>query len=132
MFLNAALKNGYIRIWTLVSRINSLLVLVFSWDLSTMRKYRISLGLSFKLMSLFSSSHVSVTGVCLFVFLPLSQSPNTALPEGVRWVGCQGSQPHLRRYPCGVWTLFHVLTVQAKNVGGTGTHNHTHNEFVLL
>ncbi|KAM8744623.1 sulfhydryl oxidase 1 [Acanthopagrus schlegelii] len=46
-------------------------------------------------------------------------SPNTALPEGVRWVGCQGSQPHLRRYPCGVWTLFHVLTVQAKNVGGT-------------
>ncbi|KAM9848593.1 sulfhydryl oxidase 1 [Aulostomus maculatus] len=37
-----------------------------------------------------------------------------ALPEGERWVGCQGSQPHFRRYPCGVWTLFHVLTVQAK------------------
>ncbi|XP_040896863.1 sulfhydryl oxidase 1 [Toxotes jaculatrix] len=48
-----------------------------------------------------------------------AQSPDTALPEGVRWVGCQGSQPHLRRYPCGVWTLFHVLTVQAKNVGGS-------------
>ncbi|KAG7230761.1 hypothetical protein INR49_019575 [Caranx melampygus] len=28
-----------------------------------------------------------------------SQAPHTALPEGVRWVGCQGSQPHLRRYP---------------------------------
>ncbi|XP_023257716.1 sulfhydryl oxidase 1 [Seriola lalandi dorsalis] len=44
-----------------------------------------------------------------------AQSPDTALPEGVRWVGCQGSQPHFRRYPCGVWTLFHVLTVQATN-----------------
>ncbi|KAG7261490.1 hypothetical protein CRUP_002961, partial [Coryphaenoides rupestris] len=30
------------------------------------------------------------------------------------WVGCQGSKPHFRRYPCGMWTLFHVLTVQAK------------------
>ncbi|XP_059196889.1 sulfhydryl oxidase 1 [Centropristis striata] len=48
-----------------------------------------------------------------------AQSPNTALPEGVRWVGCQGSQPYLRRYPCGMWTLFHVLTVQAKNANGT-------------
>ncbi|XP_054458885.1 sulfhydryl oxidase 1 [Anoplopoma fimbria] len=48
-----------------------------------------------------------------------AQSPDTALPEGERWVGCQGSQPHLRRYPCGMWTLFHVLTVQAKNTGGT-------------
>ncbi|XP_070765510.1 sulfhydryl oxidase 1 [Enoplosus armatus] len=48
-----------------------------------------------------------------------AQSPDTALPEGVRWVGCQGSQPYLRRYPCGMWTLFHVLTVQAKSAGGT-------------
>ncbi|XP_075944041.1 sulfhydryl oxidase 1 [Anarhichas minor] len=48
-----------------------------------------------------------------------AQSPDTALPEGVRWVGCQGSQPHFRRYPCGMWTLFHVLTVQAKNARGT-------------
>uniref|UniRef100_A0A3Q3JRP4 Sulfhydryl oxidase n=1 Tax=Monopterus albus TaxID=43700 RepID=A0A3Q3JRP4_MONAL len=45
-----------------------------------------------------------------------AQSPDAALPVGVRWVGCQGSQPHLRRYPCGVWTLFHVLTVQANNI----------------
>ncbi|XP_031163256.1 sulfhydryl oxidase 1 isoform X2 [Sander lucioperca] len=46
-----------------------------------------------------------------------AQSPDTALPEGERWVGCQGSRPHLRRYPCGMWTLFHALTVQAKNAG---------------
>lgn len=41
------------------------------------------------------------------------QASDAALPEGVRWVGCQGSQPHFRGYPCGLWTLFHVLTVQA-------------------
>ncbi|TKS74429.1 Sulfhydryl oxidase 1 [Collichthys lucidus] len=50
-----------------------------------------------------------------------AQSPDTALPEGVRWVGCQGSQPHLRRFPCGMWTLFHVLTVQAKSTSPRGT-----------
>ncbi|XP_037625981.1 sulfhydryl oxidase 1 [Sebastes umbrosus] len=65
-----------------------------------------------------------------------AQSPDASLPEGVRWVGCQGSQPHLRRYPCGVWTLFHVLTVQAKNAGGTdpqevlsALRNYVHNFF---
>ncbi|XP_061895501.1 sulfhydryl oxidase 1 [Entelurus aequoreus] len=47
------------------------------------------------------------------------QVPDAALPEGVRWVGCQGSQPHFRRYPCGVWTLFHLLTVQAKKSAGS-------------
>ncbi|XP_011613149.2 sulfhydryl oxidase 1 [Takifugu rubripes] len=48
-----------------------------------------------------------------------AQSPNTTLPQGARWVGCQGSQPHYRGYPCGVWTLFHVLSVQAKKDEGT-------------
>ncbi|KAL7829059.1 hypothetical protein SRHO_G00326930 [Serrasalmus rhombeus] len=28
------------------------------------------------------------------------------LPAGVRWVGCQGSRPQFRGYPCAVWTLF--------------------------
>jgi thiol oxidase len=30
-----------------------------------------------------------------------------------RWIGCQSDKIGLRRYPCGVWTLFHFLTVQA-------------------
>ncbi|XP_071201602.1 sulfhydryl oxidase 1-like isoform X2 [Salvelinus alpinus] len=47
-----------------------------------------------------------------------AEVPNAALPEGVRWVGCQGSKPHFRRYPCGMWTLFHVLTVQAEEAAG--------------
>ncbi|XP_004068424.1 sulfhydryl oxidase 1 isoform X1 [Oryzias latipes] len=51
-----------------------------------------------------------------------AQVPDAALPEGERWVGCQGSQPHFRRYPCGVWTLFHVLTVQADSAGASNPH----------
>lgn len=29
------------------------------------------------------------------------------------WIGCEGSNAMYRRYPCGLWTLFHTLTVQA-------------------
>ncbi|GIY53600.1 sulfhydryl oxidase 1 [Caerostris extrusa] len=29
------------------------------------------------------------------------------------WVGCQGSEPKYRGYPCSLWMLFHTLTVQA-------------------
>lgn len=35
------------------------------------------------------------------------------LGEQLQWVGCQGSKAGLRGYPCSLWTLFHVLTVQA-------------------
>ncbi|XP_060697529.1 LIM/homeobox protein Lhx3 isoform X2 [Hemiscyllium ocellatum] len=35
------------------------------------------------------------------------------LTNRVEWVGCQGSQPQYRGYPCSLWTLFHTLTVQA-------------------
>lgn len=33
----------------------------------------------------------------------------------LNWIGCEGSQQMYRRYPCGLWTLFHTLTVQAAN-----------------
>lgn len=33
-----------------------------------------------------------------------------------KWVGCQGSRPTLRGYPCAMWTLFHVLSVSAADV----------------
>ncbi|XP_076854272.1 sulfhydryl oxidase 2 isoform X2 [Brachyhypopomus gauderio] len=35
------------------------------------------------------------------------------LSQRAQWVGCQGSSAALRGYPCSLWTLFHVLTVQA-------------------
>lgn len=47
------------------------------------------------------------------------QKSDSMLPEGVRWVGCQGSQARYRGYPCSVWTLFHVLTVQAEATGSS-------------
>ncbi|XP_040819361.1 sulfhydryl oxidase 2 [Ochotona curzoniae] len=36
-----------------------------------------------------------------------------SLPNRTTWVGCQGSRPELRGYPCSLWTLFHTLTVRA-------------------
>uniref|UniRef100_A0A8C5SHP6 Sulfhydryl oxidase n=1 Tax=Laticauda laticaudata TaxID=8630 RepID=A0A8C5SHP6_LATLA len=39
--------------------------------------------------------------------------PNAILPERPHWVGCHGSKPQFRGFPCGLWTLFHHLTVQA-------------------
>uniref|UniRef100_A0A3B3Z9L1 Sulfhydryl oxidase n=1 Tax=Periophthalmus magnuspinnatus TaxID=409849 RepID=A0A3B3Z9L1_9GOBI len=33
------------------------------------------------------------------------------LGADLRWVGCQGSAPGFRGYPCALWTLFHVLSV---------------------
>uniref|UniRef100_F7B5Y7 Sulfhydryl oxidase n=1 Tax=Ornithorhynchus anatinus TaxID=9258 RepID=F7B5Y7_ORNAN len=35
------------------------------------------------------------------------------LTHHVQWVGCQGSRPELRGYPCSLWKLFHILSVQA-------------------
>uniref|UniRef100_A0A8C5MZD2 Sulfhydryl oxidase n=1 Tax=Leptobrachium leishanense TaxID=445787 RepID=A0A8C5MZD2_9ANUR len=35
------------------------------------------------------------------------------LTSRLQWVGCQGSEPGLRGYPCSLWKLFHTLTVQA-------------------
>lgn len=35
------------------------------------------------------------------------------LAKKVNWIGCQGSEPHFRGFPCSLWVLFHFLTVQA-------------------
>lgn len=31
------------------------------------------------------------------------------------WMGCKGTFPQFRGYPCGLWTMFHTLTIQAYN-----------------
>lgn len=36
-----------------------------------------------------------------------------------RYVGCQGSSSDFRGYSCGLWTLFHYLTVRAANNDAT-------------
>lgn len=60
-----------------------------------------------------ASSTSSITP-CLSV---LQASHPAVLPTNVTWVGCQGSEPHFRGYPCGLWTVFHLLTVQAAQSG---------------
>ena len=50
-----------------------------------------------------------------------SEHPNWR-QEVSEWQGCRGSQPHLRGYPCSLWTLFHVLTVSfAAEKGGAAS-----------
>ncbi|CAM4603295.1 sulfhydryl oxidase 1 [Caretta caretta] len=48
------------------------------------------------------------------------QAPEV-LSNNMTWVGCQGSKPHFRGYPCSLWTLFHLLTVQATRYRRLGT-----------
>ncbi|XP_021516185.1 sulfhydryl oxidase 1 isoform X1 [Meriones unguiculatus] len=48
-----------------------------------------------------------------------SRKEGFVLAEKANWVGCQGSEPHFRGFPCSLWVLFHFLTVQA--------HRHSEN-----
>lgn len=41
------------------------------------------------------------------------------LMANTTWVWCQGSEPEFRGFPCSLWTLFHVLTVQSVTSDGT-------------
>ncbi len=63
-------------------------------------------------------------------FLFPVQISGVFLGAELRWVGCQGSRAGLRGYPCSLWTLFHVLTVQhdatPTALENTGKHTHTH------
>uniref|UniRef100_A0A8C8Z6W7 Sulfhydryl oxidase n=1 Tax=Prolemur simus TaxID=1328070 RepID=A0A8C8Z6W7_PROSS len=42
-----------------------------------------------------------------------NRKEGAVLAEKVNWVGCQGSEPQFRGFPCSLWLLFHLLTVQA-------------------
>ncbi|KAL8559832.1 hypothetical protein ACOMHN_030168 [Nucella lapillus] len=52
-----------------------------------------------------------LTGETWLAAINSSQDKEAFLPDKVRWVGCRGSLPRYRGYPCGLWMLFHVLTV---------------------
>ena len=41
-----------------------------------------------------------------------SNQPQSYLPKIEKYINCLGSKPQFRGYPCGLWTLFHVLTVR--------------------
>ncbi|KAM4720725.1 sulfhydryl oxidase 1 [Rhinophrynus dorsalis] len=48
------------------------------------------------------------------------QDQNAVLSSDVLFVGCQGSKPEFRGFPCSLWTLFHVLLVQASELSSQG------------
>ncbi|XP_065198514.1 sulfhydryl oxidase 1-like [Sycon ciliatum] len=58
------------------------------------------------------------------------QSPSASLPHKIRWVGCAGSVPGKRGFPCGLWTLFHTMTshcsllADGELLQGISTDNH--------
>jgi thiol oxidase len=50
----------------------------------------------------------------LIKMLPFQTSAFNDLPS--TWIACQGSAPNFGGYPCGLWTLFHTLTIQQKKL----------------
>nr|KAI8732205.1 sulfhydryl oxidase 1-like [Biomphalaria glabrata] len=55
----------------------------------------------------------SLTGEEWLEKIDQAQDADNYLPSVILWESCQGSSPHYRGYPCGMWTLFHVLTVES-------------------
>ncbi|CAH8474051.1 unnamed protein product [Heterobilharzia americana] len=59
-------------------------------------------------ISAWLNSKTSTTGREWTEFLKQIEFPIYKGP----FIGCNGSKPHYRGYPCGLWTLFHALTVE--------------------
>jgi len=66
-----------------------------------------------KLVSEYIQNNKSVSGAELGKFVNKYESLLNPYVTKQKWIGCEGSRSLYRRYPCGLWTLFHTLTVQA-------------------
>ncbi|KAM4861903.1 sulfhydryl oxidase 1 isoform 2-T2 [Thomomys bottae] len=66
-----------------------------------------------------------------FKFALDNRREDSVLAEKVNWVGCQGSQPHFRGFPCSLWVLFHTLTVQASQQSAESSHGPASGQEVL-
>ncbi|XP_053380728.1 sulfhydryl oxidase 2-like isoform X2 [Mercenaria mercenaria] len=71
----------------------------------------------FKVSAWLRSAGSDITGDQWITALDDKQSMEEFLPERIEWVGCAGSEARFRGYPCGMWTLFHTLTVAAYQKG---------------
>ncbi|XP_060571223.1 sulfhydryl oxidase 2-like isoform X2 [Ruditapes philippinarum] len=67
----------------------------------------------FRISAWLRTTSTEITGDQWITSLDEKQTMEEYLPEHVKWVGCKGSEPRFRGYPCGMWTLFHTLTVAA-------------------
>ncbi|XP_043232963.1 sulfhydryl oxidase 2-like [Amphibalanus amphitrite] len=61
-------------------------------------------------LKMFLKGKKRVGGAEIQRHLEKARSP---LPPHRPWHGCRGSQPGLRGYTCGLWSVFHAATVQA-------------------
>lgn len=59
------------------------------------------------------SKQNNITGEKFVIELDKLQTKDEFLPKMKDFIGCRGSEPRYRGYPCSLWTLFHTLTVQA-------------------
>lgn len=66
-----------------------------------------------KLVEYLRNLHSPLSGESWNTVIDNLQDNEAFIPFQVKWVGCQGSHPRYRGYPCGMWTLFHTLTVAA-------------------
>uniref|UniRef100_A0A0A9YL12 Sulfhydryl oxidase n=1 Tax=Lygus hesperus TaxID=30085 RepID=A0A0A9YL12_LYGHE len=55
-------------------------------------------------------------GLCQQRYHPVYLDPDNG------WLGCRGTLPMYRGFPCSMWTLFHTLTVQSYNKGAEDPH----------
>ncbi len=72
------------------------------------------------LKDLLSKINKQATGISGKQFRELADinKPNSYLPNNhVRYQYCVGSSPQYRGYPCGLWLLFHTLTVSQVESG---------------
>ncbi|CAH1787524.1 unnamed protein product, partial [Owenia fusiformis] len=68
-----------------------------------------------KLRNWLATKEISVSGQEWLQFIDYNNdiTTHTHFPTVIKWTCCQGSKPNLRGYNCGLWTLFHTLTVSA-------------------
>ncbi|XP_069694171.1 sulfhydryl oxidase 2-like isoform X2 [Periplaneta americana] len=59
-------------------------------------------------------SHANdIGGERVLEYLKKFDNGDSSVFSSHEWIGCKGSKPQYRGYPCGLWTLFHTLTVNA-------------------
>lgn len=62
----------------------------------------------------FVSSRDSVDGDAIFkMVVDAEREERQVFSSSETWLACKGSSPNFRGYPCGLWKLFHFLTVNA-------------------
>ncbi|EFO27496.2 hypothetical protein LOAG_00988 [Loa loa] len=52
------------------------------------------------------------------------------LPSTSNYMACRGSKPHLRGFPCGIWTIIHAMSVQAYKVEKDDLNFNANNDLI--